>query len=74
VRLSDQMTKSPFLLLGGAFGAGYLIGGGLASPLTGRLLRLSGALAWRLMILPALQQKLRATLAAQAPVGEPDGH
>lgn len=70
--LGHQMAARPLLLLGGALGAGYVVGGGLASPLTGQLVRLGGSLAWRLMVLPVLQQGLQGALGGVAGVEHQD--
>ena len=52
----------PLLLVGGALGAGYVAGGGLGTAASRGLLRLTGRLAWRFVILPALKEKLVTAL------------
>ena len=45
VGLTAQVEKAPYAMIGAALGVGYIVGGGLFTPLTGRLLRLGMKLA-----------------------------
>jgi len=60
---NDMGIAHPLLLVGGALGAGYVAGGGLGSMASRGLLRLTGRLAWRFVILPALKEKLVTALS-----------
>jgi hypothetical protein len=60
--LGQIAEMNPILWIGGALGAGYVAGGGLATALTRRLVRTGGGLALRLLLLPALQQAVRGLL------------
>ena len=53
----------PLLLVGGALGAGYVAGGGLGTVASRGLLRLTGRLAWRFLILPALKERVVVALS-----------
>ena len=63
--LQDKAENAPYLTLGAAAAVGFVIGGGLASPLGQRLIRLS----FRQFGPPILQALLEAT----KPALEPDG-
>jgi hypothetical protein len=52
--LAEAVRQSPYGSLGAALGTGYLLGGGLPSPTTARLLRLGLKLA----SVPVVQDKL----------------
>lgn len=56
--VSDETTKHPLRTAGIAAGAGFVLGGGLFTPLTARTLRSAIHLALRLAILPALTRGL----------------
>lgn len=45
VGLTDNVEKAPYAMIGAALGVGYIVGGGLFTPMTGRLLRLGMKLA-----------------------------
>ena len=45
VGLTRQVEKAPYALLGAALGVGYIVGGGLFTPTTARLVRLGMKLA-----------------------------
>lgn len=62
-RVEAQVARRPYATLAAALGAGYVLGGGLFTPLTARVVR-AGA---RLLVLPLLQQELAA--AAQEAAG-----
>lgn len=50
----DQTRDHPYLALGAAFGVGYAMGGGLFTPTTARVLRLT----WKLAALPPVRDAL----------------
>lgn len=45
VGLTEQVEKAPYAMIGAALGVGYVVGGGLFTPTTTRLLRLGMKLA-----------------------------
>jgi hypothetical protein len=57
-RLTDETVAHPFRMAGYAAGAGFVLGGGIFTPLTGRTLRAGLQLALRLAVLPALTRGL----------------
>lgn len=61
VELGRHLQENPYRTLALAAGVGYILGGGLFTPLTGSLFRVG----MRAMILPLLQQTLEG-------VGQPD--
>ncbi len=54
VGLSEQVEKSPYAMIGAALGVGYVLGGGLFTPTTARLMRLGLKLAK----VPVVQDKI----------------
>ena len=57
-RVKEEAAAHPFRTAGWAAGAGFVLGGGIFTPLTGRTIRASLQLALRLAILPALTRGL----------------
>jgi hypothetical protein len=45
VGLTDHVEKAPYAMIGAALGVGYVIGGGLFTPTTARLIRMGMKLA-----------------------------
>jgi hypothetical protein len=68
--VAQRITQHPMWFLGGALAAGYALGGGLGSRLGMRLLRVGGVAAWRFMVLPALEQKIRNQIHSRMGDGE----
>ncbi len=54
VGLTDNVEKAPYAMLSAALGVGYIVGGGLFTPTTGRLIRLGMKLA----ALPMVRDRL----------------
>jgi hypothetical protein len=52
--VKGRIERYPLVFLGVALGAGYVAGGGLGSAVTSQVARMSGSLAWRFLVLPAL--------------------
>jgi hypothetical protein len=52
--LRGRLERNPYATLAAAFGVGYVLGGGLFTPLTGRLIRLG----LRLAALPLVKDEL----------------
>jgi hypothetical protein len=64
--LGGRMQRHPFAMVLGALGLGYLLGGGLFSPLTGRLLRVGAKVA----LIPLIKSQLSALAASATPFPE----
>jgi hypothetical protein len=60
-RLESTAEEHPLWFLGGALGAGLLLGK-VAPQVISSVLRLGGGLAWRFLVLPKLAQTLTATV------------
>jgi hypothetical protein len=45
VGLTDNVERAPYAMIGAALGVGYVVGGGLFTPLTTRLIRMGMKLA-----------------------------
>jgi hypothetical protein len=58
IALQRRVDEHPWRTLGIALAAGYVVGGGLFSPLTGRLLGLGLRLGVRMAALPMIRQEL----------------
>ena len=56
--IGEETTSHPFRTVGLAAGAGFVLGGGLFTPLTARALGVGVRLALRLAVLPALGRGL----------------
>ena len=69
-RIREQADSHPLRTLGVALGAGFVIGGGLFSPLTARLAGLAFRVGLRLAVVPLLTQGLSA-VAPSFGVSEP---
>ncbi len=54
VGLTPQVEKAPYAMLGAALGVGYIVGGGLFTPTTARLVRLG----MRLAAIPQVRDRL----------------
>ena len=62
VDLRGRVQRNPLSMVAAAAGIGYLLGGGLFSPLTGRLLKYG----LRVALIPLLKNQLVAMAGAQA--------
>ena len=51
------VDRHPYGTMAAALGAGYVIAGGLFTPLTGKLIRAALGLGLRLVVLPYLEQE-----------------
>jgi hypothetical protein len=51
------VDRHPYGTLAAALGAGYVLAGGLFTPLTGKLIRAALGLGLRLAVLPTLEQE-----------------
>lgn len=63
VDLAGRVQRNPVGMVAAALGVGYVLGGGLWSPLTGKLLRVG----LRLAILPVIKSQLAAFAATEQP-------
>jgi hypothetical protein len=68
VDLRGRVQRNPFVMVAAAVGVGYILGGGLFSPLTGKLLKLG----MRAAIIPLVKSQLAglAGAAAEGVAGE----
>lgn len=64
-RVEGQVARSPYVTLAAAVGVGYVLGGGLFTPFTARVVRGALGLGLRVAVLPLLQQEL-AVVAQEA--------
>src|SRR5256885_16839986 len=55
IDLRGRVQRNPFLMVAAAAGVGYVLGGGLFSPLTGKLLRIG----MRAAIIPLVKSQLQ---------------
>jgi hypothetical protein len=69
--LGALVVEHPGVALATAVGAGYVLGGGLFTSLTSRLLRLAFRVGVQFVVLPVLEQEL-ATLVSKPPAGGSD--
>jgi hypothetical protein len=69
VDLRGRVQRNPFVMVAAAAGVGYVLGGGLFSPLTGKLLRIG----LRAAIVPLVKSQLKglAGVAGDAGSGAP---
>jgi ElaB/YqjD/DUF883 family membrane-anchored ribosome-binding protein len=58
----EMVEDRPFRALGLAIGAGYVVGGGLLTPLTGRLLLGAVRMGFRLAAIPLVRDELMGVL------------
>ena len=58
--LADQTQQHPFRTVALTFGTGFILGGGLFSPLTARILGAGVRLGLRLLVLPMMAEGLAA--------------
>jgi hypothetical protein len=66
VDLRGRVQRNPFLMVAAAAGVGYVLGGGLFSPLTARLVRYG----LRLAIIPLVKSQIEALAGAGPAPGE----
>ncbi|MBI3722494.1 hypothetical protein HY251_00845, partial [bacterium] len=64
-RLDERVRRHPYGMLAAALGVGYVLGGGLSSPLTSRAIRFGLRLGWRVALIPMLETELLG-IAAEA--------
>jgi hypothetical protein len=64
INLRGRVQQNPFLMVAAAVGLGYVLGGGLFSPLTGKLLRIGV----RAAVIPLIKQQLSGLASTAAGV------
>jgi hypothetical protein len=74
VDLGGRVNKHPYGTLAAAVGIGYLLGGGLFTPLTGRIVGLGLRLGLRLAVLPLLKDQLGDLVETLASESQVEGH
>jgi len=67
--IRDRMEQHPWRMLGLAVGAGYILGGGLFSALTGRLLLGGLRIGVRVAALPLVREELMGALSSITETG-----
>ena len=56
--IKGRVDRHPFGTVAAAIGIGYVLGGGLFTPLTGRIVRLGLGIGMRLAVLPLLKREV----------------
>jgi len=56
--IKGRVDRHPFGTVAAALGIGYVLGGGLFTPLTGRIVRLGVRIGLRIAVLPMLRQEM----------------
>lgn len=70
--VDGRVDRHPYGTLAAALGIGYVLGGGLFSPLTGRIVGLGLRLGLRLAAVPFLQRELMGVVTALGQEAEPE--
>jgi ElaB/YqjD/DUF883 family membrane-anchored ribosome-binding protein len=60
--IKGRVDRHPFGTVAAAIGIGYVLGGGLFTPLTGRIVRLGLGIGMRLAVLPLLKREVAELL------------
>jgi hypothetical protein len=58
LNLEERVERNPYGMMAAAIGVGYVLGGGIFSPLTARILGLGMRLSLRLAALPFIKEEL----------------
>lgn len=58
--VKGRVRRHPYGTVAAAIGIGYVLGGGLFTPLTGRIVRFGIRLGMRLAVLPLIKQEMAA--------------
>jgi hypothetical protein len=61
--IKGRVDRHPFGTVAAAIGIGYVLGGGLFTPLTGRIVRMGVRIGMRLAVLPLLKQEMAELVA-----------
>jgi hypothetical protein len=56
--IKGRVDRNPYGTVAAAIGIGYVLGGGLFTPLTGRIVRLGLGIGMRLAVLPMLKREM----------------
>lgn len=67
--IQGRMERNPFGMLAAAAGVGYVLGGGLFSPLTGRIIGLGLRMALRAAAIPFIKDELLGLVEAATGAG-----
>ena len=68
--LKGRADRHPYGTVAAALGIGYVLGGGLFTPLTARIVRMGIRIGMRLAVLPLLKQEVAEIVES---IGEEDG-
>jgi hypothetical protein len=74
VDLEGRVNKHPYGTLAAAVGIGYLLGGGLFTPLTGRIVGLGLRIGLRLAVLPLLKEQIGDLVETLASENRAEAH
>jgi hypothetical protein len=58
----DKARQQPLLFLGAALATGLVAGGAIAPRVLARIVRIGGGLAWRLVALPLIKERILAAV------------
>ncbi len=70
VDLKGRVKRHPYGTVAAALGIGYVLGGGLFTPLTARIVRMGVRIGMRLAVLPLLKEEVAEIMES---IGEDDG-
>jgi hypothetical protein len=70
IDLKGRADRHPYGTVAAALGIGYVLGGGLFTPLTARIVRMGIRIGMRLAVLPLLKQEVAEIMES---IGEDDG-
>jgi hypothetical protein len=62
--IKGRVGRNPYGTVAAAIGIGYVLGGGLFTPLTGRIVRFGVRLGMRLAVLPLIKQEMAELVEA----------
>jgi hypothetical protein len=70
IDLQGRANRHPYGTVAAALGIGYVLGGGLFTPLTGRIVGLAVRLGLRLAVLPVIKDELQGLAESLGSEGE----
>jgi len=69
IDISGRVDRNPFATMAAAVGVGYVLGGGIFSPLTGRIVRIGLRMALRAAAIPFIKDELAGLIDAATGTG-----
>ena len=70
--IQGRVDRNPYGTVAAALGIGFVLGGGLFTPLTGRIVRMGLRIGMRLAVLPMLKQELAEIIGSIEDEGDDD--